>query len=172
MRKLTEKLSFLQKCPFGAETKTLSLHSASKQSFRKVLAFVGSCRPHWQFLSCEKKGTKDSQGTSWFLDLQQKGALPPLDTPSGESSFARFSGAMTAKVISAETKTLPCPLRSPPMMLEASVINEGERHGVTVETGQCYKWWKNKVLRHCSSYPSLRRRRTVSSFKLARGWAA
>ena len=98
---------------FGAESQMLYIHSASKQSFRKVLAFVGSCRPHWQFLSCEKKGTKDSQGTSWFLDLQQKGALPPLDTPSGESSFARFSGAMTAKVISAETKTLPCPLRSP-----------------------------------------------------------
>jgi len=110
----------------------LYIHSASKQSFRKVLAFVGSCRPHWQFLSYEKKVSKDSQGTSWFLDLQQKGALPPLDTPSGESSFARFSGAMTAKVISAKTKTLPCPLSTPPMMLEASVVNEGERHGVTV----------------------------------------
>ena len=78
---------FLQAGCLGAEVKILSLHSASKQSFRKVLAFVGSCRPHWQFLSCEKKGTKDSQGTSWFLDLQQKGAMPPLDTPRGTRNF-------------------------------------------------------------------------------------
>ena len=114
----------------------LYIHSASKQSFRKVLAFVGSCRPHWQFLSCEKKGTKDSQGTSWFLDLQQKGALPPLDTPSGESSFARFSGAMTTKVISAETKTLPCPLSTPPVGLETLVVNEGERDRFAVTAGE------------------------------------
>ena len=62
-------------------------------------------------LSCRRKvklrlTTKDSQGTSWFLDLQQ--------VPIGESSFARFSGAMTTKVIPAETKTLPCPLSIPP----------------------------------------------------------
>ena len=95
----------------------LYLQSVSNQSFRKVLAFVGSCRPHWQFLSCEKKGTKDSQGTSWFLDLQQ--------VPIGELSFARFSGAMTTKVISAGTKTLPSPLSTPPVMHETFVINKG-----------------------------------------------
>ena len=49
-------------------------------------------------LSYEKKVSKDSQGTCWFLDLQQKGESP-FDSPSGESSLSRFSRAMTAKVI-------------------------------------------------------------------------
>ena len=79
----------LCKLPFGAGG---NIHSASNQNFRKVLAFVGSCRPHWQFLSCEKKGTKDSQGTGWFLDLQQKGAMPPLDTPNDARSFCGKRG--------------------------------------------------------------------------------
>ena len=86
------KFRFLQQCCLRAEAKMLYLQSVSNQSFRKVLAFVGSCRPHWQFLSCEKKGTKDSQGTSWFLDLQQKGALPPLDTPNDARSFCGKRG--------------------------------------------------------------------------------
>ena len=79
----------LCKLPFGAGG---NIHSASNQNFRKVLAFVGSCRPHWQFLSCEKKGTKDSQGTCWFLDLQQKGAMPPLDTPAENRALRDSQG--------------------------------------------------------------------------------
>ena len=65
----------------------LYIHSASNRSFRKSLVFVGSCRPRWQFLSCVKKGTKDTPKTSWFLDFQQKGALPPLDSPSEAPNF-------------------------------------------------------------------------------------
>ena len=49
---------FLQAGCLGAEAKILSLHSASNQSFRKVLAFVGSCRPHWYFLFSKEKEAK------------------------------------------------------------------------------------------------------------------
>lgn len=77
----------------------LYLQSVSNQSFRKVLAFVGSCRPHWQFLSYEKKGTKDSQGTFWFLDLQQKGESP-FDPPgtSPRSHFVTLSLIIRNKI--------------------------------------------------------------------------
>lgn len=34
-------------------------------------------------------------------------ALPPLDFPSGESSWSRFSGAMTQNSVFIESKTLP-----------------------------------------------------------------
>ena len=63
-----------------------------------MTVFVGSCRPHWQFLSCEKKGTKDSQGTFWFLDLQQKGEFP-FDPP----------GQVTVKAGGANQNNAPSP---------------------------------------------------------------
>ena len=91
----------------------------------------------------------------------------PFDPPSGESSFARFSGAMTAKVISAKTKTLPCPLSTPPMMLEASVVNEGERHGVTVgETSPLRRYQRGHFLFDTLLVPFLVKE------KEPQGWAA
>ena len=73
----------------------LYIHSASNRSFRKSLVFVGSCRPRWQFLSCVKKGTKDTPKTSWFLDFQQKGALPPLDSPRDTPNFCDKRGEVS-----------------------------------------------------------------------------
>ena len=131
MRKLTGKLSAFVSFRLGQEVK-YCIYTLSQTKVLANLLLCGAARSTPRLLSYVKKVGKDTPKTSWFLDFQQKGALPPLDTPSGESSFARFSGAMTAKVISAKTKTLPCPLSTPPMMLEASVVNEGERHGVTV----------------------------------------
>ena len=72
----------------------LYIHSASNRSFRKSLVFVGSCRPRWQFLSCVKKGTKDTPPTSWFLDFQQKGEHP-LRFPTNTSLSAK-RGSVTA----------------------------------------------------------------------------
>ena len=71
------------------------LETQLHQDFR----FVGSCRPHWQFLSYEKKGTKDSQGTFWFLDLQQKGESP-FDPPgtSPRSHFVTLSLIIRNKI--------------------------------------------------------------------------
>ena len=43
-------------------------------------------------LSYEKKVSKDSQGTCWFLDLQQKGAMPPLDTPAENRALRDSQG--------------------------------------------------------------------------------
>ena len=104
-----------------------------KPKFQQVFYFVELRAPHRAYFLCRRKvklrlTTKDSQGTCWFLDLKQ--------VPSGESSFARFSGAMTTKVISAETKTLPCPLSTPPVGLETLVVNEGERDRFAVTAGE------------------------------------
>ena len=57
-------------------------------------AFCGAARSTPRLLSCVKKVGKDTPKTSWFLDFQQKGALPPLDTPSGtRNSRGKRGGA-------------------------------------------------------------------------------
>ena len=43
-------------------------------------------------LSYEKKVSKDSQGTCWFLDLQQKGAMPPSIPPEKHKTFVVNKG--------------------------------------------------------------------------------
>ena len=43
-------------------------------------------------LSYEKKVSKDSQGTCWFLGLQQKGALPPSIPPEKHKTFVVNKG--------------------------------------------------------------------------------
>ena len=37
----------------------------------------------------------------------------------------------------------------PPLLAGSFVIDEGERHEVTVGEGQCFRFYKNKVLCHC-----------------------
>ena len=64
-----------------------------KPKFQQAVYFVELRAPHRAYFLCRRKvklrlTTKDSQGTCWFLDLQQKGALPPLDTP-GEARNLR-----------------------------------------------------------------------------------
>ena len=49
------------------------------------------------------------------------------------SSFLLFR---ISSFISAETKTLPCPLSTPPVGLETLVVNEGERDRFAVTAGR------------------------------------
>lgn len=58
------------------------------------LLLCGATRSTPRLLSYVKKVGKDTPKTSWFLDFQQKGALPPLDTPSGtRNSRGKRGGA-------------------------------------------------------------------------------
>ena len=91
--KPTEKLLLFYKLSFEAEAKTLSLHSASKRSFSKPVSFAGllpAPAPRGYFLM-KRKYPK--------IHKEPVGSLTSSRHPRGESSFARFSGAMTAKVI-------------------------------------------------------------------------
>ena len=98
--KPTEKLLFFYKLSFEVEAKTLSLHSASKGSFSKPVSFAGllpAPAPRGYFLM-KRKYPKIHKEPVGSLTSNGRGNSP-FDPPSGESSFARFSRAMTAKVI-------------------------------------------------------------------------
>ena len=70
----------------------LYIHSASNRSFRKSLVFVGSCRPRWQFLSCVKKGTKDTPKTRRFWISSRRGRCPLSTPPEIHQTFAINEG--------------------------------------------------------------------------------
>ena len=82
-----------EKLLFEVEAKILFLHSASKRSFSQPVSFAGllpAPAPRGYFLM-KRKYPK--------IHKEPVGSLTSSRHPRGESSFARFSGAMTAKVI-------------------------------------------------------------------------
>ena len=88
------------KLSFEAEAKILYIHSDSKQSFSKPVSFAGGLpapAPRGYFLM-KRKYPKIHKEPVGSLTSNGRGNSP-FDPPSGESSFARFSRAMTAKVI-------------------------------------------------------------------------
>ena len=88
------------KLPFGAESKILYIHSASKRSFSKPVSFTGRLPapvPRGYFLM-KRKYPKIHKEPVGSLTSNRRGS-PPFDSPSGESSLSRFSRAMTTKVI-------------------------------------------------------------------------
>ena len=148
--KPTEKLLLFYKLSFEAEAKTLSLHSASKRSFSKPVSFAGllpAPAPRDTFLWKEsiQRFTRNLL-VPW---PPTEGGAPPSIPPAENRALWDSQGQWLLRLFSVEAKTLPCPLSTPPEKHETFVINEGERHEVTVGARQCYRLWKNKASRHC-----------------------